>query len=311
MSPDLRKGWLSVDGEDEQGPAQPIESAYEHVGLDHLQSLGDASASLGLISTLVFSLCIGSIVQFHTADHELSDLFMTMSTLSSTYTTTYSLLEYYYLKTLKGLDDFIAQRHFPRPRLPSDASARSPEVHAPTGGAERELECGEGVGGIKKQHSRRGSQGIAQDRAELVEEVEEAFATFNDMRTWARNSMWLSLVSLVSAALCKIDPLGAWASTATSLPPAVKTAGFFGVLAFLFVVAQCIGFRSRDIVGYTYISVSVLALSALGGFLHTAINTTRLSSGGFLIASVCVVPITVRSFRCTFLDKVQRHASIY
>lgn len=317
MIPHLRKDWQSIMRDEDHDPA---ENAYEHVGMDHLSSLGDASASLGLISTLVLSICISSIIEFHVANHEVSDLFLTLGTIGSTYTTTYSLLEYYYVQTLKGVDNFIAQRHFqqaPSSRPASEAaetvSVRKLEVAPISSSSEAAQDAASSSGRdqpLRRKNSVRGSLGIAEDRAQLVAEVSEAFASFNEMRMWARNSMWISLSSLMGGAICKIDPLG---PLAPPWSPAVKTAWFFGVLAALFVSAQCSGFRSRDIIGYTYVCASACALSALGGTLvvHPGVNLARMSASAFLCVSIFIVPITVKAFRGNFLVKVQEHASIY
>merc|ERR1711907_901250 len=46
---------IHMEDEDLKVLEEGLEESFEHIGFAHLQALGAASASLGLISTLVFS----------------------------------------------------------------------------------------------------------------------------------------------------------------------------------------------------------------------------------------------------------------
>jgi hypothetical protein len=86
------------------------EELVDHVGFGHLEALSGASASLGLISTLVLSLCISTIVDKKFEEMRLTVMFLCLSTTCSTYTTCYSLLEYYYIQMFVGVERYLGAR---------------------------------------------------------------------------------------------------------------------------------------------------------------------------------------------------------
>eukprot|EP00931_Biecheleriopsis_adriatica_P016611 TRINITY_DN12191_c0_g1_i1.p1 TRINITY_DN12191_c0_g1~~TRINITY_DN12191_c0_g1_i1.p1 ORF type:complete len:273 (+),score=41.34 TRINITY_DN12191_c0_g1_i1:89-907(+) len=86
------------------------EEAIDHIGFGQLEALGGSSASLGLISTLVFSLCVDNIGDIDTMEEPLKFNFLCLATAFSTYTTCYSLLEYYYVQVFIGVDRFMGGR---------------------------------------------------------------------------------------------------------------------------------------------------------------------------------------------------------
>eukprot|EP00406_Dinophysis_acuminata_P067796 CAMPEP_0179286102 /NCGR_PEP_ID=MMETSP0797-20121207/39563_1 /TAXON_ID=47934 /ORGANISM="Dinophysis acuminata, Strain DAEP01" /LENGTH=169 /DNA_ID=CAMNT_0020994965 /DNA_START=1 /DNA_END=507 /DNA_ORIENTATION=- len=141
-------------------------------GSDHLQAIGDASASLGLVGTLVFSLSIGSAMESVTPDsHNWLALFLSLGITFSTYTMSYSVLEYYYVQTLKSADCYLASTGAAHTYelLPAESSSATP---TPGGGVSRQA----------------------------------MMNSFNNMRLWARNSMWCSVMSIMAAAVTKINP---------------------------------------------------------------------------------------------------------
>jgi hypothetical protein len=78
------------------------------LGVDHIVALGDASASLGLISTLVFTLAVQSLLDFEftsTAANRLVVGCLVCSCASSVFVTSFALLEYYYAQMIKAKDD--------------------------------------------------------------------------------------------------------------------------------------------------------------------------------------------------------------
>ena len=78
------------------------------VGVDHIAHLGDASASLGLISTLVFSLAISCLLDIElTGDWSNSAVagFLIMACATLAFVMSFALLEYYYAQMLKSRDE--------------------------------------------------------------------------------------------------------------------------------------------------------------------------------------------------------------
>jgi hypothetical protein len=86
------------------------EESHAHIGFGHLEAIGGASASLGLISTLVFSLCIGSLSDVRFEEMPFRMTLLCVATTFSTYTTCYSLLEYYYVQMFMGVERYLQGR---------------------------------------------------------------------------------------------------------------------------------------------------------------------------------------------------------
>lgn len=78
------------------------------VGVDHIAHLGDASASLGLIATLVFSLAISCLLEFELTGHWANlmvAMFLITACATSAFVMSFALLEYYYAQMLKSRDE--------------------------------------------------------------------------------------------------------------------------------------------------------------------------------------------------------------
>eukprot|EP00747_Dinoflagellata_sp_TGD_P139685 gnl/TRDRNA2_/TRDRNA2_175927_c0_seq1.p1 gnl/TRDRNA2_/TRDRNA2_175927_c0~~gnl/TRDRNA2_/TRDRNA2_175927_c0_seq1.p1 ORF type:complete len:184 (-),score=25.42 gnl/TRDRNA2_/TRDRNA2_175927_c0_seq1:530-1081(-) len=86
------------------------EDEFDHIGFGYLEAIGAASASLGLISTLVFSLCIGNLANVDPDLQPNKSSFLAASSSLSTYTMCYSLLEYYYIQMFLGVERYIKGR---------------------------------------------------------------------------------------------------------------------------------------------------------------------------------------------------------
>jgi len=89
---------------------QNEEDDCDHIGFGQLEALAGSSSSLGLISTLVFSLCIDKIGDLSSKAEPLKFNYLSLATAFSTYTTCYSLLEYYYIQVFIGVDRFMGRR---------------------------------------------------------------------------------------------------------------------------------------------------------------------------------------------------------
>ena len=85
---------------------EPLASG-DDVGIDHVVALGEASASLGLISTLVFSIAISNLIDYDaepTVASSICVLALVAATATSCFVMSFALLEYYYAQMLKSRD---------------------------------------------------------------------------------------------------------------------------------------------------------------------------------------------------------------
>jgi len=140
----------------------------DHVGFGQLEALGQASGSLGLISTLVFSLCISMIGDVEIENEPERMNFLSLATTFSTYTTCYSLLEFYYCQMFVGVDTYLSR--------------------SLTGSGQEE-------------------DNVQKARVDLQRKVRAVFGDLNPKRAAARNSMWLGLISLVMSAVQQLPLL--------------------------------------------------------------------------------------------------------
>jgi len=256
------------------------EELFDHLGLTHLESIGSASSSLGLISTLVFGICLGSMIgtDFHNKPFLL--LYLCVATTASAYTICYSFLEFYYTQMFKGVDAFISNR-----------TAKESTTRASIMGATK-------------------SSRVTTDRAQLTREVREVFATFNTMRGAARNSMWLGLLSLVFSAMTEIDIMSDLApdlETSSSTNAAMFFASFFSIV---FGGWYC--FRSLDLKVHCLISGCGFIISATDAwFIQSGFPTTKLVGLLILASMIGILPYTVASFRGPLLSQVKKYVDVY
>ena len=154
------------------------------VGVEHLQPLGEASASLSLIAVLVLGLCLTVLLDygFDIRVDEPSALkyycdclvlfMLCCSSAAAVYTSAFSLLELYYTKTVYGLDLSIS--------LSTPAESMDAEA------AQRDS---------------------LSRRIDLATDVDTLFESLTAGRKLARNTMWTSLMCLLGAAIFKLLPL--------------------------------------------------------------------------------------------------------
>jgi hypothetical protein len=127
----------STDQADDDTGAEPMlmtgaRSSHQPVGVDHIVSLGDASASLGLISTLVFSICIDRMFYFELTGSYANTAVcycIVASCACSTFVMSFAILEFYYAQMLKKKDEEVKDNgaqddvHALRARMRSDADS--------------------------------------------------------------------------------------------------------------------------------------------------------------------------------------------
>eukprot|EP00966_Prymnesium_polylepis_P043183 1002895-Prymnesium_polylepis.1 len=85
-------------------------------GVEHIVALGDASASLAVVSTLVFGIAVESLLSseqsvdaslFVVKMHLLKQGFLLGASSTSSYTMAFSILEYYYAQMIKSKDNTL------------------------------------------------------------------------------------------------------------------------------------------------------------------------------------------------------------
>mmetsp|Transcript_95789 Transcript_95789/g.205526 ORF Transcript_95789/g.205526 Transcript_95789/m.205526 type:complete len:273 (-) Transcript_95789:35-853(-) len=252
--------------------------------LEHITALGDASASLGLIGTLVFGICISASLENGPGlqNNEMHILFQTLATAYSTYTTTYSLLEYYYAQLLRNL------HKAPAKDISSESSAPSSDTD---------------------------NASLIQDgqisTSEFTEEVVSAFGGLNSPRHWARNTMWLSVVCLLFSVISKINPMEAFeeleeqVQSADWMSSTEKSCAFFLLLVIINVTVW-VGVGGFDFKVYSLVSITGFVLTLANLFLiQSTLRVARLVSCIFLLAAIISVPVSVLRFRRAFSHLTQ------
>lgn len=287
------------DAFDDKNSDDEEDALYQSYGgvLDHIKAVGDASSSLGLISTLVFSICMNAIIEDYNGEKNVMVLFLALGCLYSTYTMTYSLLEFYYVQTLKCISTFSKRVH------------EGQRQETPFSSDVRRMSCKR----VSETHQEK-SDGIENEeeaRTKLVSDLEAAFASFNLLRHFARNSMWSSLICLIFATVAKVNFFPKTIVNHTS--PEAATALSF--LWMTFLTGFCwsgtgsIDFKYQS---FFYMTGTVLSAAEVRwDFLTSEINVTKVSTCVFLTMSVLVVPKTVLTFRATFLVIAKTYTRVY
>ena len=260
-------------------------------GLDHLLPIANAIAHLGVLGLLVmiitFNMLLGNL---HGANpsFDAATLLLAISNAFGIYTITYSILEHYYILTL----------HSAALSRGVNSLQRSPIRHTvradPEGGA-----------------------GYAEllGPEEFVQRCTDAFATFNDMRALARNSMWMSLICLVSAVLTLANFLEAFAG----MHPAMRAAGVFIWLTVL----TCTGWflsrlaaTSRHLGRMTFIFFTCSIACIADAFFekndwYPEVPMFKVMLCLTFLSTICVIVFQVRSFRLEFMELAGSQSDVY
>ena len=139
-------------------------------------AVGDATAILPVVSTLVFGFAFENLLVGAGRFHRVSEIFLGLSASLSLYTTAFSVLEFYYVKMLTSADIY---RQFMDKCQGSD-----PEV------------------------------GVKPDGETLAQHTDDLILRFSRMRLLARNALWSSIVFLLCASCSEIltkSDVGVWA----------------------------------------------------------------------------------------------------
>jgi hypothetical protein len=145
--------------------------------LDHIVAIGDASSQYGLLSTLVLAISLDKLLA---RERDAAHLLLVFVAGFSAYTATYSILESYYIKAVLAA--------FSRGKVTRMTQTTSTPMQGSS--SPRYLE-----GGYLDSEEEIETLQIS-SFAELITPM---FASLNRMRAAARNSMWMSVVCLLSA----------------------------------------------------------------------------------------------------------------
>lgn len=249
----------------------PPQLSSDGFSSDDVVHLADSSSSLGLISTLVFGIAVDNAMQMDNHTHNWTILFLALAVAFSVFTTTYSLLEYFYIK--------LACRVVGGMGSSPPWAARAAMALLPT----------------------------EDRRTGMTEQLASVLESFDDMRLWCVNSMWCSLMTIIAAMISKLDPVirveGKPQATSST-----KTAIWFLVVLTPLSMSFAYGFRSKDIKAYMLSCIvgfvfSLVAAACVGSWLPTA----RIVASCILVVGIWTVPVTVRSFRLAYGPILGRH----
>ena len=236
---------------------------------------------------ITFNMLLGNL---HGANpsFDAATLLLAISNAFGIYTITYSILEHYYILTL----------HSAALSRGVNSLQRSPIRHTvradPEGGA-----------------------GYAEllGPEEFVQRCTDAFATFNGMRALARNSMWMSLICLLSAVLSLANFLEAFAD----MQPAMRAAGVFIWLTVLTSTAwllsrQATTARHLGKMTFTCFMCSIACIA--DAFLekndwYPEVPMIKVMLCLIFLATICLILFTVRSFRLEFLELAGSQSDVY
>ena len=158
--PMYTQGLGSVEG---SSTRTPVDKPREAVGVEHICALGDASASLGLIATLVFSVAVDILFNSTieaTVPSTIEIFCVAGACACGAFVLSFALLEFYYAQMLKKTDDTLKMQE-------EEAVAESSSI----------------VVHVK--------------RVTIRKAAEKAVKLLNPLRARSRNAMWLSLVLLM------------------------------------------------------------------------------------------------------------------
>jgi hypothetical protein len=213
-----------------------------------------------------------------------ADLLLVIACGFSVYTVTYSILEWYYVKAL--------------------LSARSREIEKKKKSAAH-ASASKLENGTNAATEYESLQAQDEDFAELIT---EKFASLNRMRGAARNSMWMSLVCILSAvSIFSSDSFHAAAGESQSM------AGMILLLWMDFVLA--VGYYFFPDVFYQYLFLLFAAFTVPCAvdalYLKSDYHTITTLMDVFVVLEMFTVPRTVKVFRGTFVEIIKARTEVF
>ena len=235
---------------------------------DHI---GDASASLGIVGTLVMAVALDKLLYVDTKP--AATLLLALSSAFSAYALTFSVLEFYYVKALLA------------------AKSRS----------ERKLRSAmtSDEGGPPKRAANIDFISRLEAKSAKFAKLEAKFASLSLHRLAARDSMWMSLLCMFSATITlRSDGLDHYFSTMSSSMTALATLLWFD---FLLVGGWCIlgGRLFWQTLILAAACTSVFAVDAL--HYRSELATIEAMIVFVMLISMAIVLRVVLKFRQTFV----------
>mmetsp|Transcript_55516 Transcript_55516/g.148142 ORF Transcript_55516/g.148142 Transcript_55516/m.148142 type:complete len:289 (-) Transcript_55516:314-1180(-) len=271
---------------------------YDGMEITVISSIGDTAASLGLISTLVFSIAVTIVLSIETVGKEGMMMCLCVAISTSIYTTTHSLLEYYYTANVKGLSQYIVNEE-------NEGNTLEPSKKLHRAAEQSDLA---GVSSTKIDEERALT---INSHGELMMILLEAFASFNTMRQRARNATWVSISSICFATLFKV---GFQDDDAGQVPHCWSAALFFGGWLFSLgcVHASSVTQATLDIKVSVAVSAIGLAISSCAAYFYDPdFDMPRLVCSLALVCGIAGMVKTVKLYRELFIPLIKEHATVY
>ncbi|CAK0821119.1 unnamed protein product [Prorocentrum cordatum] len=273
---------------------------YDGMEITVISSIGDTAASLGLISTLVFSIAVTIVLSIETVGKEGMMMCLCVAISTSIYTTTHSLLEYYYTANVKGLSQYIVNEE-------NEGNTLEPSKKLHRAAEQSDLA---GVSSTKIDEERALT---INSHGELMMILLEAFASFNTMRQRARNATWVSISSICFAALFKIVLQD---NDAGQVPRSRcwSAALFFGGWLFSLgcVHASSVTQATLDIKVSVAVSAIGLAISSCTAYFYDPdFDMPKLVCSFVLVCGIAGMAKSVKAYREVFMPFIKQHATVH
>jgi hypothetical protein len=251
--------------------------------LDHIVAIGEASSTLGLLATLVMAIALDKLLVSEKAP---AHLLLVIGNGFSVYTVTYSILEWYYVKALLA----ARSREKEKKRKENKQADPSPS----------KLENGPAPDSAREYTSLED-----EDFSELIT---PKFASMNRMRASCRNSMWMSLICILSAvSIFSSHSFKIIAGEEDSLAALI-------ILVWMDIILSLWYYFFNDAL-YTYLLMmfGVLtvpcAVDAL--YLKSGFPMTTVLIDVFIVVEMFIVPRTVKIFRATFVEIIKSRTEAF
>jgi hypothetical protein len=243
-------------------------------GVEHLVGIADASSSLALLSTLVMAIALDKLLEW-SEGMGASMLLLSFAASFSVYTITFSVLEYYYVKILLGARSRVKDKH----------------------GSGRMLDLEEEVT----------THGLLDE--DFVEVLTSKFASLNHLRKAARDSMWMSLISIFSAmTTLRSNGLGGYLSAMTSSHGALCILAWLTTIAILGYYVFRDWFFQRMVIILLALAAPLIADTLV---IHSNYETIEVYIDIIIFQNILfAVPYTVYRFRTTFVEFLRQHAEV-
>lgn len=245
--------------------------------MDHIEGLGDAASSLGLLATLVMAIAFEALLKETLPDKEVPTLFLAFANIFAVFTVTYAILEYYYVKAVLG------------------ARYKNKRSHS------------------QKQWNSMVDTMETMDRgmytdAQFVETATQKFDSLNGLRGISRDCLWMSLVCMFSAMVTfKTKGVSSFLTPKESgedQDGAGSKAAVL-VLVWLDVILLLAWAFLKDAFFRNSLALAVIVTVPCAGdalFFKSALPTIAILTDAIILINIAIVPLTVKNFRGIFVQ---------